>query len=155
MTLTGRKGTWVVVALIASVCLNLALAGVMIGRHWHDWPGRGGMFSSLLRDMPEETRTLVTQIFEANRPAFDAKRAEIDRARQRVADVLQVDAIDQAQLDAALAGMQTRMSELFQLGQKVMVEVAHKLPPEQRKELARKWAEQRRWKGRDSSSTSD
>jgi Spy/CpxP family protein refolding chaperone len=145
MTLTGRKGTVVVVALIASVCLNLALAGVMVGHRWHGGPGRMGMFGGQMRDVPEAAQPLVKDIFEANRPEFEAKREAVDQARQRLATALQADTIDQAQLDAALGEMQLRMTELYQLGQKVMVDVAQKLPPELRKDWAKKWAEKRRW----------
>jgi hypothetical protein len=35
---------------------------------------------------------------------------------------------------------------MFQMGQKVIGDVAQKLPPEVRKEWAKKWAEERRWK---------
>lgn len=144
MTLTGRKGTIVVVALIVSVCLNLAAAGLMIGHHWHDGPGRGGMFG--MRGVPEAAQPLVKEVFDANRPEFDARRAAVDEARQRVAALLQADTIDEAALSAAVADMQARMGEMFQVGQKVMVEVAQKLPPDVRKEWAKKWAEERRWK---------
>lgn len=145
MTLSGRKGTIVVVALVASICVNLLLAGMMAGQHWQGGPGRMGMFGGVLRDMPEEARPLVKEVLDANRAEFDARRAAADEARQRVAAVLQADAIDQAQLDAALGEMQLRMADLYQQGQQVMVEVAQKLPPELRKDWAKKWAE-KRWK---------
>lgn len=145
MTLTGRKGTAVVVALVVSVCLNLVVAGMMVGHRWHGGD-RMGMFGGPMRGMPEEARPLVKDIFDANRAEFDAKREAVDQARQRIAAALQGDTIDQAQLDAALGDMQARMAELFQLGQKVMVDVAQKLPPDMRKEWAKKWAEERRWK---------
>jgi Spy/CpxP family protein refolding chaperone len=146
MTLTGRKGTIVVAALAVSVCVNLLLAGMMFGQRWHGGPDRGGMFGGPLRDVPAEARPLVKDIFDANRAAFDAQRQAVDEARQRVAGILQADTIDQAQLEAALGDMQTQMAGLFALGQTVMVDVANKLPPELRKDWAKKWAEQRRWK---------
>lgn len=148
MTLTGRKGTIVVVALIVSVCLNLAAAGLAIGDRWHDRPGRGGMWG-MMRGVPEEAQPLVKEVFDANRAAFDAKRAAVDEARQRVATILQADTIDRAELDVALAGMQQRLGEMFQMGQKVMADVAEKLPPDVRKEWAKKWAEERRWQKKD------
>ena len=148
MTLTGRKGTIVVVALIVSVCLNLAAAGLMIGHRWHDGPGRGGMWG-MMRGVPEEAQPLVKEIFDANRAEFDAKRAAADQARQRVAAILQADTIDRPALDAALADMQQRLGEMFQMGQKVMADVAEKLPPDVRKEWAKKWAEERRWQKKD------
>ncbi len=147
MTLTGRKGTIVVVALIVSVCINLAAAGLAIGHRWHDGPGRG--MWGMMRGVPEEAQPLVKEIFDANRAEFDAKRAAVDEARQRVAAILQADTIDRAELDIAFAGMQQRLGEMFQMGQKVIGDVAQKLPPDIRKEWAKKWAEERRWKKKD------
>lgn len=146
MTLSGRKGTIVIVALVASVCVNLLLAGMMFGQRWHGGPSRGGMFGGPMRDMPEAARPLVKEVFDANRAEFDARREAVNQARQRIAAALQADTIDQVQLDAALGEMELRMKELYQHGQKVMVEVAQKLPPELRKDWARKWAEKRGWK---------
>lgn len=146
MTLTGRKGTIAVVALIASVCLNLALAGVMIGQRWHGWDGPRGPSGWLMRGVPEEARPVVQGIIDANEAEFEAKRAVVAETRQRVAALLQADTVDQAQLEAALADMQSQIGEVFKLGQKVMVDVALQLTPEQRKEWAKKWAEERRWR---------
>ena len=147
MTLTGHKGTIVVVALIVSVCINLAAAGLAIGHRWHDGPGRG--MWGMMRNVPEEAQPLVKEVFDANRAEFDAKRAAADEARQRVAAILQADTIDRAELDIAFAGMQQRLGEMFQMGQKVIGDVAQKLPPDIRKEWAKKWAEERRWKKKD------
>lgn len=144
MTLTGRKGTILVVALIASVCLNLALAGVMIGDRWHGSDRPRGPAGWLMRGMPEEARPVVQGIIDANEAEFEAKRAVVTEARQRVAALLQADTVDRAQLEAALAEMQSQFGEMFRLGQKMMVEVALQLTPEQRKEWAKKWAEERR-----------
>jgi len=88
----------------------------------------------------------VKDVLDANRADFDAKRDAVDQARQKIAALLQADTIDQAQLESALGDMQARMAEMFQLGQKVMVDVALKLPPDLRKDWAKKWAEERRWK---------
>jgi Spy/CpxP family protein refolding chaperone len=146
MTLTGRKATIVVVALIASVCLNLALAGMMVGHRWHGWDGPRGPSSWLMRGVPEEARPVVEEVVKARQAEFDAKRAVVAESRKRIAVLLQADTVDQAALEAALAEMQARLGEMFQLGQKMMVDVALKLTPEQRKEWAEKWAEERRWR---------
>jgi hypothetical protein len=103
----------------------------------------------MMRGVPEEAQPLVKEIFDANRAEFDAKRAAVDEARQRVAAILQADTIDRAELEIALAGMQQRLGEMFQMGQKVMADVAEKLPPDIRKEWAKKWAEERRWQKKD------
>lgn len=142
MTLTGRKGTIVVVALIASVCINLALAGMMAGQHWHG-DGPRGPAAWLLRGMPDAARPAAEQIIAASEADFAAKRASVQESRQRVAELLQADTVDRAQLDAALGEMQARLGDMFQLGQKLTADVAMQLTPEQRKEWAKKWAEDR------------
>jgi Spy/CpxP family protein refolding chaperone len=98
-----------------------------------------------MRGMPDEARPAVQGIIDASQAEFDAKRTGVADARERVAALLQADTVDRAQLEAALAEMQAQMGEMFQLGQKVMVDVALQLTPEHRKEWAKKWAEERRW----------
>lgn len=146
MTLNGRKGTIVVVALIVSVCLNLALAGIMVGHRWHG-DGPRGPAAWLLRGVPDEARPAAEKIVAANEAEFTAKRELVSESRKRVAELLQADTVDRAQLEAALGEMQARLGEMFQLGQKLTVDVALQLTPEQRKEWAQKWAEDR-WKRR-------
>lgn len=142
MTLTGRKGTLVVVALVASVCLNLALAGMMAGHRWHGDEPRGPA-AWLLRGVPDEARPAAEQIVAASEAQFTAKRALVTESRKRVAELLQADTVDRAQLEAALGDMQARLGEMFQLGQKLTADLAMQMTPEQRKQWAQKWAEDR------------
>src|SRR5688572_27267088 len=98
MTLTGRTGTAVMVAAIVSLCLNLLLAGIMVGGRWHDGPGRHGPFGhSLMGSVPEEARPLIKGVFESHKTEFDTHREAVRQARMRVADLLKADVIDQAQ----------------------------------------------------------
>jgi len=138
MTLTGRTGTTVVVAAIVSVCLNLLLAGVVVGGRWHDWPGRGPF-----RDIPDEARPLIKSVFESHKSEFDARRDAVQQARMKVAEVLKADTIDQAQLNQALSELLQQSQAMQKLGHQVMVEVAQKLTPEQRREMADRWAQDR------------
>jgi Spy/CpxP family protein refolding chaperone len=137
MTLTGRTGTTVVVAAIVSVCLNLLLAGILVGGRWHG-PG-GGPF----RDMPDDVRSVAKSVFETHKAEFDSRRDAVQQARMKVADVLKADPIDQAQLNQALSELLQQSQAMQQLGHQVMVEVAQKLPPEQREKMADSWAKER------------
>lgn len=146
MTLSGRTGTLVIVALVVSICLNLLVAGMIIGHRWHGGPDRMGPFGgppggAILREMPEEARPLIKTILKQHKSDFEARRDAMQQARRRVAEILQAEAIDQGQLDAALKDLQQRSQELQQLGHTVLIEVAQKLPPDLRRDWARKWGE--------------
>lgn len=136
MTFTGRRGTALLVALIVSVCVNLLLAGVMAGGRWH----MGGPW---WRDVPDEARPIMKQAFEANKAEFDARRDAVQQARQKVADLLKADPIDQAALDQALADLSQKSEAIRALGNTMMVEVAKQLSPEIRAQMADSWAKER------------
>ena len=136
MTFTGRKGTALLAALIVSVCVNLLLAGVMIGGRWHDGPRWRGPFANV----PEEARPVMKAVFDSRKAEFDAQREKVREARQKVADILKADPIDQAKLDQALSELLQQSQAIQKLGHQVMIEVAQKLTPEQRQQMADSWA---------------
>jgi Spy/CpxP family protein refolding chaperone len=136
MTFTGRKGTALLVALIVSVCVNLLLAGVMVGGRWH----HGGPW---WREIPEEARPIMKQAFESHKAEFDARRDAVRQARQKVADILKAEPIDQAALDQALVELSQASQSIQQLGNTMMVEVAKQLSPDLRAQMADRWAQER------------
>ena len=146
MTLTGRTGTAVLAALIVSLCINLLLAGMMVGGRWHDDDGpRHGRFlgGPIMRSVPEDARPLVKEVFDSHKAEFDTHRDAIRQARMKVADVLKADAIDQAQLNQAMNELLQQSQTMRQFGLGVMLEIAQKLPPDVRREMAEKWAKDR------------
>ena len=143
MTFTGRTGTALLAALIVSLCVNLLLAGVMIGGRWH----HGGPW---WREIPDEVRPVMKQTFEANKAEFDARRDAVQQARQKVADVLKADPIDQAKLDQALAELSQQNQSMEQFTQQVMIQVAKQLSPDLRAQMVDRWAKDRFRRKRDS-----
>lgn len=136
MTFTGRTGTVLLTALIVSLCVNLLLAGAMVGGRWH----RPGPW---WKEVPEEARPVMKQAFEAHKAEFDARRDAVRQARQKVADILKAEPIDQAALDQALADLSQQSQSIQQLGNTMMVEVAKQLSPELRAQMADRWAQDR------------
>ena len=136
MTFTGRTGTALLTALIVSLCVNLLLAGVMVGGRWHD---RGPWW----RDVPEEAQPVMKQVFESHKAEFDAHRDAVREARQKVANILKADPIDQAALDQAMAELSQQSQSIRELGNTMMVEVAKQLSPELRAQVADRWAQDR------------
>lgn len=144
MTFTGRKGTALMVVTVLSICLNLAFAGMAIGERWHGWDSRnGGPGRWLFRSVPEDARDLVDQALAAHQADFDAKRKAVQDARLKVAELLKADTLDRVQLEAAMAEVSRRFREMAQLGQQVLLDVTEQLTPEQRREMAEDWAEDR------------
>ncbi|MEZ5832148.1 MAG: periplasmic heavy metal sensor [Dongiaceae bacterium] len=145
MTVTGRTGTALVIGAIVSVCLNLLLAGVMIGGHWHGGPGRHGPFGEgpFWTRLPDEARPIVKGVFESHKAEFDAHRKQVQDAKQKVAEALKADPIDQAQLDQALSELMQQSQAMQEFGHQVMVDIARKLPPDLRREMADRWARDR------------
>lgn len=143
MTFTGRTGTALLVAVVVSLCLNLLLGGLLIGGRWHGDHGRWRSGESFLMRVPEDARPIVKSVFDAHKADFDARRKEVEDARLKVAELMKADVIDRPQLDLALAELQQRTQTMQQFGHQVMVEVAEKLPPELRREMADRWAKNR------------
>lgn len=145
MTLTGRTGTAVVIAAIVSLCINLLLAGIMVGGRWHDGPGRHGWGGGggFLAGVPDEARPIIKDVFDSHKADFDARRKQVEDARLKVAELLKADVIDRPQLDLALAELQQRTQEMQQFGHQVLIDVAEKLPPDMRREMADRWAKDR------------
>jgi hypothetical protein len=67
----------------------------------------------------------------------DKMRDEMRKARERVAELLQADTVDRAALEAALAPMVEQMRGLIDAAHGAMLDLAVKLPAEERKDLAK------------------
>jgi len=136
MTFTGRTGTALLAALIVSLCVNLLMAGIMIGGRWHHpapwW-----------REIPEEARPVMRQVFESHKAEFKTRRDAVRRARDTVADLLKADPIDQAKLELALTELSQQTQAMQQFGDNIMVEAAKQLPPVVRQQMADRWAQDR------------
>ncbi|MGH6892687.1 MAG: periplasmic heavy metal sensor, partial [Dongiaceae bacterium] len=59
------------------------------------------------------------------------------------AELLKADTVDRAQLEAAMAEVSQNFREMAQLGQRALIDVTMQLTPEQRREMAEDWAEDR------------
>lgn len=145
--------------LIASLALNLLVAGAIAGRvvfgphhgpgRWGQAPGDFGLmgFSKLL---PSDRQTLVRQNLRAARPEFRELRAETVELRKQAADVLLAEPFDKAALKAALDRVGAGETRVRDKGVDVFVDTAGQLTPDERKTLAEAWKKrlEQRPKGR-------
>ena len=143
MTFTGRSGTALLAALIVSLCVNLLLAGIIIGGRWHHpapwW-----------REIPEQARPVMKQVFESHKAEFRTRLDAVRQARETVAGLVKADPIDQAKLDQALADLAQQSQAMQQFGDNIMVEAAKQLPPDVRQQMVDRWAQGRYRKRSDS-----
>lgn len=149
--LGGAPG-WVKLALVASVCINLALIGLLSGAvigSTDDDQRRKTPF--LLRLLPEsrhdEARALMAEQ-AASRSDLDGMRAEYE---QTVLKAMTADPFEPAALSAALGSMNELTLKRRSATQAQLVEIAGRMTPEERQAMAERmtgmfarWAERRK-----------
>lgn len=115
---------WLKPALIVSVALNLAVAGLVLGAWLSDGPRRGmprdmsfGPFSEALSDQDRrELRKALMDRAGEFRSARDAARAEFET----LLAALRADPFDPDAMKSALAAIETRNAERLQLGRSLI-----------------------------------
>lgn len=127
--------------LLASLVLNLFLAGLMVGRFVAPPPpgpppSPDRFIDALTRGMSPADGAVMRQIFAAHRAELDQAMAQADQARESVRDALEAQTFDQAALDAALGRAEVARRSLENLRQGVMTEAVRQLSPEGRRYLA-------------------
>lgn len=121
----GRQPSrWLKPALIVSVAINLAVAGVVLGAWLGDGPRKGmprdlsfGPFSEALSD--QDRRALRKGLMDRAgefRTSREAARAEFDA----LLATLRADPFDPAAMKAALAAIETRNAERLELGRSLI-----------------------------------
>ncbi|WGF86556.1 periplasmic heavy metal sensor [Marinivivus vitaminiproducens] len=127
--------------LLLSLAANLFTGGWWLGRSWHHGPpghgGGGPGYHRFIGRAPDAARPVLRQAFrereEALRRAFGAVRD----ARRDVRQALDADPFRRERLDAALAELRARSTDVQVLMHGAIAEAAGSLPSEQRRGLAR------------------
>lgn len=148
MTLSGRPATAILVALVLSVCLNVFVAGVVIGRVSAGGrpplaQGGGGGFERFIATVPEEARPVVRQTLREHRPRIQERFLALRNARQDVAAIVGAEPFDRPAFEAAMATVRTRSKEMEAEMHGVIAEALAQLPAELRAQMAERWGEQR------------
>lgn len=120
----GAGPRWIVVALVVSVALNLAVAGLAAGAWLRDGPGRDlpremsfGPFTKALSDADRrELRRALGDREPGFRAAREAARAEL----AAFLDTLRADPFDPAAAESALAAIARRATDRLDLGRDLM-----------------------------------
>lgn len=136
---------WVLLALLASLAVNMAVLGLAAGRFWahrHDAHGhfakRDDGIRAIMRDLPEERREVVRALRQKQRTEIAPLREEVGRARQEVREVMAREPMDKAALAAALERVNAARAKLGESAAAGLVAIVEQLTPAERKALAKR-----------------
>ena len=139
------------IALLCSLAFNLLCIGLIAGAIFfgprHHSRGEFGL-RAFSHKLPDERRQVIRGTFKSYKPRFRELRREARTARYEAADVLAADPLDKdklraslARIDAAESGIRAHVSDFF-------IDVAGKLTPQERADLAKWWKKRHRRKFR-------
>jgi uncharacterized membrane protein len=151
---TPPRRRWLLIALIASLAVNLFLGSWMLGRwfagpHMHrhaamtgerggpgaEAPGRS-MMQRMAASVPAENRPAFEAVMAKHRERIAEAAAQAREARGQIREVIVREPFDRAALDKAFETLRTRNETLQSATQQAIAEAAAALPPEARRRLA-------------------
>ncbi|HEX4354078.1 MAG TPA: periplasmic heavy metal sensor [Polyangiales bacterium] len=129
------------ILLSASIALNLFLIGAWSARFWmrRDMQGRGDSLSAhafLRRSGIDENAPNVQAVVQAQRASVRDRMHAVAAARAHVRAALESEPFDPAKLDAALAEVQMRTSEMQRAMHVAVSGVARAVDAEHRRKMA-------------------
>lgn len=146
-TPTGRFANWphwTMFLLIASLAVNLLIAGAAGMRYFH--PERmerwsGASFTQLLprkflSDLPEERRREFLDLLKSRREVFRESRADMRAVALRFAEALERNPYDETSVATAVQDFTKLSTQMVDSGTLVTLQIVQKLTPEERIQLA-------------------
>lgn len=135
-TVSAPRRRWVMPVLIASLALNLLVAGAMAGWAWRHGPGgRHGGPDRILWLLPEAKRDQARAIIDRYRQADAARDAEWTASREAVLAALIAEPFQRPSLEQELSRLGS-LELARRLNPAMLGEIAAILTLEERKELA-------------------
>lgn len=142
---TARKPiNWLVVALIASLAVNLLIVGA-VGARWFVSPGpeRYARLTQaqliprdFFRDLDRARRSELLSVFKAQDKQIRNGRRAVKAQVMELADALEAEPFDQARVKSAVEGFTAKSEALFLTGSEAALAVIDQLTPEERKMMA-------------------
>jgi uncharacterized membrane protein len=154
VSLDPRAFRWVLLALLASLALNLFVAGMISGRYFAPEPpgpplaaghplafGDGpmrGLVKRMAANLPREHRPAFHAAFAEHREALGAAGKRMREAHHDVRRAIAAEPFDPAALDAALANLRAREDEFRHEMHAAVADAVGRLPPEARHHLSKR-----------------
>ena len=135
------KRKWLIAGLLASLTLNLALVGFLIGTSSGPsmWRARGfdpsvGL-ARLVRFLPQERRDELLD--DAKQREIRASLRDLRRAQRNLNKALAAEPFDRAAVEAALRQFRDQFADNQALSHAAFVAIAERLTPEERQRFVR------------------
>ncbi|MCB1352381.1 MAG: periplasmic heavy metal sensor [Rhodobacteraceae bacterium] len=139
MTAGKIRRNWLAWALVASLCVNLAVVGLVIGAALHGKPDRpppGGEWA-MARDLPEPYRENMIAQLRAGRDKWIGPRERIGAQRSALADALDAEPFDIDRVRGILEAGRRSLDELAEHGARLLAEQIAEMPPDDRATYAK------------------
>lgn len=133
MTLQGKAVYAVLGAFVLSLCLNAFLVGVYASGRYHHGDRAAFKPGGWMTFLPEPVRHAVRENLDVNRAEMQERIRAAREARRHVRDLLRSEDTTKEELNAALAEVRARTSDVQAFVQDKVAEAVLKLPPEVRK----------------------
>ena len=150
--MTRGLGRWLGIALVASLCLNLIVAGAVASSYWslrRSGEGGGGRaeggganFGRFAQTLPAERRAAVRTVAAEARKSIAPLRQQARLAREDVNRIIAAEAFDKEKLAAAHLAEIEAEAAVRKAVSRVVVEVVSELTPQERVSFVR-WRETR------------
>lgn len=138
-------GPLLLVSLMANLLVLGALGGAFFAGHRHGplafAPIDRGLMG-YLRTLPEARRTAILAEMERSRSRLQDERTKVWDARKAALSALAAEPFDEAALKSAMAGADAAEGTLQSISSSILVSVAAKLTPEERRGF-KQWREAR------------
>jgi len=147
----GGMGRWLGIALIASLCVNLLVAGAVASSFWslrHHGGERGvdglspGGFRRFVETLPPERRAQIRGSAEGMRRTLAPLRQQARAAREEVQQLLVAPTVDKEKLIAAHQREIEAEGAIRKTVSGALVDLVSAMTPEERRRLA-EWREAR------------
>ena len=138
-----RTPTWMRVALVTSLALNLLVLGIVGGavlKFGRDGPSRAGFlpgdYGPYSRAMSESDREALRAAYRAEAPRLRENRAAVRQGFRELQDALRADPYDHARVVAVVEAQQARVQDHAALMRGLMLDRVAAMSPEERAAFA-------------------
>jgi|GEM_PF-2190810 len=137
------KNTWIIGAvLFASIAANIAFLSLSIGRYYPMRPVAQPrpieMIMRRIDSLPEEKREWASEILERSRLKLLADIRDLRDSEVKLYAAMIGDKYDRTDLENQMADIRGKSSYVQAQAQIIMLDIADKLTPEERKEFLRR-----------------
>jgi Spy/CpxP family protein refolding chaperone len=130
------KKNWIVGGiLLVSIALNVTLGAMLSGKYFQEHQQRVEVVMQKIVTLPEPERAKAKAVFLQAVPELRNGIREIRQARKEVRHYVASDSYSRAEAEKRLTDLRVKTTALQLAAQKMMLDIADKLPPEQRARL--------------------